>query len=101
MSHTTDAKDPELGRGSDSAPTEQHKKYLVLSDEEKAKGYVRPVRETYVHSACGTETRMSLPIAETYARDPKFYGSTYCVCCKMHKPVDEFVWKGTEEKVGS
>jgi len=51
--------------------------------------------------ACGTITTMGPALAETYARDPKFYGSTYCMCCKMHKAVDEFVWTGTEEKVGS
>ena len=50
---------------------------------------------------CGTVTTMSLPIAETYARDPKFYGSTYCCACKMHRPVSEFTWDGTEELVGS
>ena len=40
---------------------------------------------------------MSLPLAETYARDPKFYGATYCIECCMHLPVSEFVWDGTEE----
>ena len=52
-------------------------------------------------SGCGGETTMGIKIAETYARDPKFYGSTYCVHCQMHKPVDEFVWSNTTEKVGS
>ena len=101
MAHTTDASDPELGRGVDIKPTEQHKKYLVLSEEERSKGFVRPVRESYIHLTCNIETKMSLPIAETYARDNKFYGSTYCISCKQHLPVDEFVWKGTDEKVGS
>ena len=27
--------------------------------------------------------------AETYARDPKFYGATFCVECKGHFPVGE------------
>lgn len=101
MGLTTDRNDPELGHGSDDKPTGQNKTYLVLSDEEKAKGFIRPVRQVYVHETCGAETRMGLSIAETYARDPRFYGSTYCVCCSMHKPVGEFLWKGTDEKVGS
>lgn len=101
MSATTDPTDPELGHGIDSEPIEQHKKYLVLSEEERAKGFVRPVRQVYIHTVCGLETHMGLDLAETYARDPKFYGATYCFHCKMHKAVDEFVWKGTGEKVGS
>jgi len=101
MSLTTDKNDPELGRGIDDQPVPQNKKYLILSDEERAKGFIRPVRESYVHKTCGTETTMGLAIAETYARDPKFYGATYCCHCMKHLPVDEFVWKGTDELVGS
>jgi hypothetical protein len=101
MSLTTDPNDPRLKRGIDSEKVPQNEAYLVLSDEERAKGFVRPVREVYVHELCNTETRMNITIAETYARDPKFYGATYCVYCKKHLPVGEFVWKGTNEKVGS
>lgn len=103
MSLTTDRTDPELGHGSDEQPVPQQKKYLVLSADEIAKGFIRPVRTTYKHLVCGTDTTMNLTIAETYARDPKFYGATYCCHCRMHKPVGEhgeFVWKGTTEKVG-
>ena len=167
MSYTTDRNDPVLGKGVDSEKTEQHSKYLILSEEERAKGFVRPVRETYVHvgrkvereegeiisleegakdlsdygkslytpetgyaaflkypesrspvtgrfltkeelesmekgssKGCGTKTTMSLPIAETYAREPKFYGSTYCVYCQKHLAVDEFVWDDTDIRVG-
>lgn len=103
MSTTTDPTDPELTRGIDTQPVEQAKKYLVLSEEERAKGFVRPVRRTYVHEKCGVATTMSQSIAETYARDPHFYGGTYCVGCRMHLPVGEhgeFVWDdGT--KVGT
>jgi hypothetical protein len=101
MSSTTDPNDPELGHGIDNEPVEQHKKYLVLSMEERAKGFVRPLRQDYVHITCGTLTHMGLDLAETYARDPKFYGSTYCVHCRMHKAVDEFIWAATDERVGS
>lgn len=101
MTHTTDPTDPRLGRGTDAVPVPQNEAYLVLSEEERAKGFVRPVRRKYVHEACGVVTTMSQAIAETYARDPKFYGATYCVHCRMHLPLTEFTWDGTTERVGS
>lgn len=151
MSEVTDPNDPRLGHGVDSEPTKQNAAYLVLSAEERAKGYVRPVRRSYVHvglqpvhplrdltedererykqfgyvkfeaypesespvngrywtqpqldaKACGTMTSMSQGIAETYAANPKFYGSTYCCHCQRHLAVAEFVWEGTSERVGS
>jgi len=88
--------------------------YLVLSEEERARGFVRPVRTSYVHVPCGAVTTMSEPIAETYARDPHFYGGTYCARCQNHFPVGpaprgEFVWSvpregtplGETDKVGT
>lgn len=99
--HTTDPNDPRLRRGIDIEKTKQHDAYLVLSDEEKAKGFIRQVRRSYIHKKCGCVTTMSQSIAETYARDPRFYGATYCVRCQMHLPVDEFYWDGTNENVGS
>lgn len=121
MGVTSDPNHPELTRGVDSDPVEQARTYLVLSDAERAKGYVRPVRRTYVHhywldgrsdplpivlvslsgiGGCGFETSMGSAIAETYARDPSFYGSTYCIGCRKHLPVAEFSWEdGT--RVGS
>jgi hypothetical protein len=157
MSFTTDPTDKELGHGVDEEPIEQHKKYLILSDEERSKGFVRPVRKTYIHvgatgpnknnlrdlteeqkeiysdceyikfeeypqsessaigrywtqkqldeagKGCQQSTTMSLELAETYARNPHFYGSTYCANCKMHKQVGkdgEFVWEDGE-RVGT
>ena len=79
----------------------QQKGYVVLSADERAKGFVRPVRQRYVHTRCGVETHMGLALAETYARDPEFYSGTFCVGCKGHFPLDEFVWSDTDERVGS
>lgn len=98
---TTDPTDPRLGHGADDKAKPQNDVYLVLSEEERAKGFVRPVRDSYVHTACGAVTTMGRALAETYARNPKFYGATYCVHCSMHKPVAEFRWDGTDEAVGS
>lgn len=95
MGITDDPNDPQLTRGADTEPTDQAPVYLVLSEAERAQGFVRPVRLTYVHEVCGMSTLMGRAIAETYARSPTFYGSTYCVHCRMHLPVGaqgEFVW---------
>jgi len=81
--------------------TGMQKGYVVLSEEERAKGFVRPLRSSYVHNKCGAVTIMSRTIAETYARDPKFYNGTFCVGCGAHFPLIEFVWDGTDETVGT
>jgi hypothetical protein len=97
MSLTSDPADPRLGRGSDTEAAPQNAAYLVLSAEERAKGFVRPVRRSYRHRdpGCETVTTMGVALAETYARDPSFYGATYCMGCRMHRPVGahgEFTW---------
>jgi hypothetical protein len=98
---TDDPKDPRLTHGVDSEPTGQADVYLVLSDEERRKGFVRPVRRSYVCKVCKVVTTMGVAIAETYARNPKFYGATYCTGCQMHRPVSKFTWDGTDQVVGS
>ena len=75
--------------------------YVVLSAEERAKGFVRQVRRTYTHKSCGSNTTMGVSLAETYARDPKFYSGTFCAACRTHFPLDQFVWAGTDEQLGS
>lgn len=101
---TTDPNDPALKRIKEDG---QQEAYLVLSDEEKAKGFVRPVRDTYVHLSCGSVTRMGLSIAETYARDPYFYGATFCNHCHGHFPLRDdqtgkhtFEWEKDRTPVG-
>lgn len=103
----TDRDDPRLTRGVDEAPVEQAEAYLVLSAEERGKGFLRPVRTAYMHLTCGEVTTMSQAIAETYARNPQFYGGTYCCRCRMHRPVGEdgeFEWVSgivPHDKVGT
>jgi hypothetical protein len=162
--YTTDPADPRLGHGVDPEPIEQHEVYLILSDEERAKGFVRPVRTSYRHvgpagsrscavdcgeectghslrdltdeersqqsygyvkfeeyqgegsvtgrywtqeqldavgKGCGSVTTMGLSLAETYARNPHFYGATYCCFCRKHLAVAEFVWERDGSRVGS
>jgi len=157
-STTSDGKPPRPGHEHGSAPapadpeTGMHGAYWVLTEEDRARGLVRPVRRSYVHagvrparptreltaeererhagsgyvayeeypedhalagrfwtraqleSGCGATTTMGLAIAETYAREPGYYGATMCVVCRGHFPVGklgEFVWEGTDERVGS
>lgn len=95
------------------------KDYIVLTAEERAKGFVRAVRRSYRHvgkpghnskldgdagRGCGGVTTMGAALAETYARDPKFYSGTFCSTCHKHFPVGadgEFVWADTDERVGT
>ena len=84
--------------------TGMQKGYVVLSADERAKGFVRPVRRSYRHLTCGGVTTMGQALAETYARDPHFYSGTFCAHCRSHFPVGEngeFVWDGTDERVGT
>lgn len=84
--------------------TGMQRDYVVLAEEERAKGFVRPVRRWYTHVTCGQHTQMAQTIAETYARDPFFYSGTFCCTCHAHFPIGpkgEFVWRGTNEKVGT
>jgi hypothetical protein len=97
VSLTNDPNHPELGHGVDRIPTPQHSTYLVLSDEERAKGFVRPVFCAYIHHdpECMSVTTMGRELSETYAARPGFYGATYCCKCRMHRPVGaegEFTW---------
>jgi len=92
MSLTSDPSDPRLTHGADPAdggPVDQAPAYLVLSEADRARGFVRPVRLSYWHTVCGAVTTMHQAIAETYAADPGHYGSTYCATCRQHRPVGE------------
>lgn len=89
-------------------PDGQQEAYVVLTAEERSKGFVMPYRYAYRHLKCGKITTMGRAIAETYSRDPRFYSGTFCTTCKGHFPVGEdgeFTWyemDGTEgPKVGT
>ena len=103
----TDGSPVTAGHREINPATGMQKGYVVLSAEERAKGFVRPVRRSYVHEKCGGVTTMGTALAETYAREPGFYSGTFCAKCRAHFPVGadgEFVWYGTNfkgEKVGT
>jgi len=91
---------PEDGSHRELLPNGQQTGYVVLTPEERAKGFVKPLRDSYVHRNCGASTKMGRSIAETYARDPRFYSGTFCVRCGEHFPLIQFVWQGGGELDG-
>ena len=98
---TTDGRPVAEARASQTNDTGQHPSYIVLCDSERAKGFVRPYRDRYQHTTCGGVTTMGRALSETYARDPGFYGATFCCNCNAHHPVAEFVWTADGVVVGS
>jgi hypothetical protein len=85
-------------------PDGQKADHWVLCEDERSSGYVRPVRREYRHQACGQKTTMPIACAETYAKQPSFYGSTFCCACGGYFPVGEdgqFVWLDDGTKVGT
>jgi hypothetical protein len=104
MSLTTDPNNPGINN---ILPSGQQETYLVLSEEERKKGFVRPLRISYTHIVCGSRTDMGLAICETYARNPKFYGGTFCCVCGNHFPLvkgngeRQFHWVEDGQGVGT
>ncbi len=100
---TTDRNDPRLRKIREDG---QQEIYLVLSEEERSKGFVHPVRDAYEHLACGSVTTMDQDLAETIARNPQFYGSAMCVFCETHFSLrlrggaPAFVWEEDGTPVG-
>ena len=66
----------------------QYENYPTITDGE----YKNPVRSLYRHNRCKAITAISNEIAETYAKDPKYYSHTFCGQCRDHLPVSEFLW---------
>ena len=82
----------------------QQKDYLVLPQKVFKKDFIRPVRNTYKHLVCNTNTSMPQAISETFAQNPHFYSGTFCVACAGHFPIGEdgeFVWLDDNSKVGT
>ena len=98
---TTSGEAPSKVRSEQTEPAGQHKSYIVLCEEERSKGFVRPYRDSYRHLTCGGVTRMGRSIAETFARDPSFYSHGFCYHCNAHFPNDQMVWDADGQQVGS
>jgi hypothetical protein len=79
--------------------------HYVLCPEDRARGFIEPYRDSYIHEKCGGVTTMPAACAETYAAQPEYYGSTFCCHCRDYFRVGadgEFVWsKNPDQKVGT
>lgn len=85
MSLTTDPNDPRLGRGIDAEPVAQHDVYLVLSEAERAKGFVRPYRDKYQHVGM----RPEYPLRELTAEEINRHGRYRYVKYEEYPPSNE------------
>lgn len=98
---TTDGKPFDGGKATrDDGQQVQH---VGICPDERI-DYVRPYRDRYKCLICGTVTTMPRLCAETYAKQPTFYGSTWCCGCKGYFLVGEngnFVWLDDNTKVGT
>lgn len=63
MTTTSDPRDRRLSHGADTGPVPQAEAYLVLSEDERARGFVRPVRRSYWHTTCGRTSWRNLSLA--------------------------------------
>jgi hypothetical protein len=97
---TTSGEPVDKVRAEQTETTGQHNAYVVLCADERAKGFVRPYRDSYKHTVCGSVTTMGRSLSETYARDPSFYNATFCVRCNTHRPLDEFHWIESDGRPG-
>ena len=87
---------PEDGSHRELRPDGQQKGYVVLSPDERAKGFVKQLRNSYIHKKCGGVTCLGNSLSETYARDPYVYSGTFCVYCGAHFGLSEFNWSDGE-----
>ncbi len=82
----------------------QQQDYVVLAEEERSKGFVRPVRNSYKHLKCGTVTRMGQTLAETLrARSELLQRHILCRVWFIFRSVRMASLSGTaqNEKVGT
>lgn len=82
-------------------PRIQHQGRWLLTRDDRALGLIRPLRYTYTHDRCGSDTVLSEGSARLWARSPRHAKVTWCCFCQRDRPVGEFAWWGSSEQVGS
>jgi hypothetical protein len=91
--------------GRDTAPEDRIVKYEEYPDGEHGLGRIWTQTDLdRAGKGCGAVTTMPQSIAETYAAQPGYYGTTFCCGCGRYLPVGrdgEFVWTGTDQRVGT
>jgi hypothetical protein len=78
--------------------------FSVPNPVDASKGFVRPHRDAVVHVK-GTErcpvTILRPDHADFHARQPGVIDAVRCSACRKDFPAQEFVWHGTDERVGT
>jgi hypothetical protein len=72
-----------------------------LTPEEKAAGFIRPMRTRVKHKFCGTTSILRTVDALDMARDPTSWSTCWCMVCGRRLPADQFEWFPGGEAVGS
>lgn len=66
----------------------------VLTEQEQAAGFVRPLRTSVVHRFCGRPSAMGDGQAEDLARNPRDsqWSTAWCGICGRRLPLEQFTW---------
>lgn len=97
MELTNDPNDPDLKV---LHTTKQYKKTLVHHESERTPAkFVNQLRNKFRHLKCHQMSTVATSVAETLARDPKFYKELFCGTCQVYVPITELVWFD-KKKVG-
>jgi hypothetical protein len=93
MGITTDRNDPNLR---EIEPSGMQKSYLVLSEEERAKGFIRPVRRSYKHVG----VRPKYPLRDLTPDEQERYGEfgyvKYEAYPESESPVNGRFWTAAQ-----
>ncbi len=76
--------------------------FHVIDSSRRMSGpiYTSPVHTSYIHIACGAETKIGPTLSLDYAENPEAHSSAICSKCLEHFPLNQFVWKDTQRKMG-
>jgi len=74
--------------------------YPTLPPEQRWRGDLSTIPQSYLHEACGAVTKMPEDIIRTYMVNPYFYGySSFCCGCGTHVPARKLKWVETGENM--
>lgn len=78
----------------------QQTDHVTAPPAERFAGPLDEVPQVYVHSECGTATRMPEDIIRTYLVSPMGYSdASFCCGCRDYVPSAELTWQDTGESV--
>lgn len=65
---------------------------VVLTEQELAAGFVRPLRLRVLHIFCGRPSAVMAGQAEDLAKDPASWSTCWCGVCGRRLPIEQFTW---------